>query len=60
MGIVPHGDCVTRLVGAIPAEQHDEWTEERRHFALDVLHRARLNLIITEPDPHEQPPALSA
>ncbi len=59
VGIFPDRDSITRLVGAVLAEQHDEWTEGRRYLALDVLHRARLNLITT-PDPQEQPLALSA
>ena len=60
VGIFPDRDSVTRLVGAVLAEQHDEWTEGRRYLALDVLHRARLNLITTDLDPKEQPLALSA
>ncbi|GEA82703.1 hypothetical protein CUD01_31470 [Cellulomonas uda] len=61
VGIFPDRDSITRLVGAVLAEQHDEWAEGRRYFALDVLHRARLNLITTtDPDPQEQPLALSA
>jgi transposase-like protein len=61
VGIFPDRDSVTRLVGAVLAEQHDEWAEGRRYFALDVLHRARLNLITTtEPDAQEQPLALTA
>ena len=59
VGIFPDRDSITRLVGAVLAEQHDEWTEGRRYLALDVLHRARLNLITT-PEPQEQPLALSA
>ena len=47
VGIFPDRDSVVRLVGAVLAEQHDEWAEGRRYFALDVLHRARLNLITT-------------
>lgn len=61
VGIFPDRDSVTRLVGAVLAEQHDEWAEGRRYFALDVLHRARLGLITTtDPDTTEQPLALTA
>jgi len=28
-------------VGAVLAEQHDEWTESRRYFGLDALAKAR-------------------
>ena len=61
VGIFPDRKSITRLVGAVLAEQHDEWAEGRRYFALDVLHRARLNLIpSTDPKETDQPLALTA
>ena len=59
VGIFPDRDSLVRLVGAVLAEQHDEWTEGRRYLGLEVLKRCRLT---TVPDPStttEEVPASS-
>jgi putative transposase len=52
--IFPDRTALIRLVGAVLAEQHDEWTEQRRYLGLDILAKSRLrNLTDAAPETEE-------
>ncbi len=55
VGIFPDRNSAIRLVGAVLAEQHDEWQIGRRYMNQSTVRQALIIIIHTQPNPRKEP-----
>jgi putative transposase len=59
VGIFPGRPSLIRLVGAVLAEQSDEWTEGRRYMSLELLAKSRIRIVSIEAQPTPSEPTVT-
>ena len=60
VGIFSAAHALIRLVGAVLAEQSDEWTEGRRYMSLELLAKSRIRIVTSDPAPPSGEQAVTA